>query len=410
MKRLWLACGIVVTGVAIALMPRPSLADRVSVADDTQTPMAPGVGMPGGPPTSAEGLAARVAETEKRLASQPDDLASAVLLADALLRQARASNDGRPAARAAEVLKAALKESPGAYDALRLLGAANLSLHRFDEALQVGERAREMRPSDAWNYGVIGDAHLELGDYDAAFESFDEMTRMRPSAAAYARVAYARELSGDMDGALSAMQMALAAAPPQDFEGQAWTATQLGELHLKMGRPADAEREFKRAVFLYPRYPLAMVGLGKVRLAAGDRDAALAAFTDQLSRTPTLDLAARIGDLHAAAGRSAEAEHAYELAEQLAGPAPAQTEANLALFLAERHRKVDVAVQIAEAVSLRRHDITTDHALAMAYFRAGRLRDAAAAMARARRTGSVDERLLAHARELEQALSRSHQS
>lgn len=403
MKRLWLACAIVVAGVAIGLLPRPSLAGRISTPDDTQTTMAPGVGMPGGPPTSAYGLAARVAEMEQRLASQPNDLASSVLLADALLRQARASNDGRPAAKAADVLKAALKASPGTYDALRLLGAANLSLHRFDEALEVGERARAMRPADAWNYGVIGDAHLELGDYAKAFERFDEMMRMRPSAAAYARVAYARELTGDLDGALEAMQTAFASAPPQDVEGQAWTATQIGELHLKRGHPSDAEREFRRAVFLYPRYPLAMVGLGKVRLAVGDRDGALAAFTDQLSRTPTLDLAARIGDLHAEAGRAADAEHAYDLAEQLAGPPPAQTEANLALFLAERGRKPDLAVRIAEDVARRRHDITTDHALAMAYFRAGRLTDASAAMARARRTGSTDERLLAHAREIEQA-------
>ena len=50
---------------------------------------------------------------------------------------------------------------------------------------------------DPVNYGVIGDAHLELGEYDEAFDAFDRMMELRPSAAAYARVAYARELQGN---------------------------------------------------------------------------------------------------------------------------------------------------------------------------------------------------------------------
>jgi cytochrome c-type biogenesis protein CcmH/NrfG len=88
----------------------------------------------GGPPTSAEGLRQRIDDMERRLREQPHDAGAAVLLADALLRQARATNDGRPANHAAEVLKAVLKEVPSHYDALRMLGAVYLSQHRFREA------------------------------------------------------------------------------------------------------------------------------------------------------------------------------------------------------------------------------------------------------------------------------------
>ena len=84
-------------------------------------------------------------------------------------------NDGRPANRAGVVLTTVLKENPGQYDALRLLGAIELSQHRFREALEVGQRARDQRPGDAWNYGVIGDALVELGDYERAFQAFDTM-------------------------------------------------------------------------------------------------------------------------------------------------------------------------------------------------------------------------------------------
>lgn len=53
-------------------------------------------------------------------------------------------------------------------------------------------------------YSVIGDAFIELGRHDAAFASFASFERMislRPSLASYARIAYARELSGDRAGA-----------------------------------------------------------------------------------------------------------------------------------------------------------------------------------------------------------------
>src|SRR4029079_15380973 len=211
-------------------------------------------------------------------------------------------------------------------------------------------RARDARPDDAWNYGVIGDALIELGDYDAAFESFDRMASLRPNADAYARVSYGRELRGDITGALDAMQMAADATSAHDLEAKAWYASQTGELMLKLRRLADAEREFRRAVFFFPNYPHAIVGLAKTMVLRGDSERALALLREQLDRTPTLDIAARIGDLYGARGDAAAAEHYYDLAETLAGPPAVQTEPALAVFLSERHRKTSLALQIGTAV------------------------------------------------------------
>ena len=125
-----------------------------------------------------------------------------------------------------------------------------------------------------------------------------------------------------------------------------------------------------------------------------------------MKRTPTLDLAARIGDLYAERGDRAASERYYQLAEDLAGPAPAQTEANLALFLAEHDRRLSDAVTIAEKVSAVRHDIFTDDALSWAYDKAGRLEDARAASQRALRTGTEDARIAAHAARIREACAR----
>jgi tetratricopeptide (TPR) repeat protein len=362
--------------------------------------------MPGAPETSTAGLLQRIDEMEARLRAQPEDTGAAVLLADALLRQARATNDARPAGRASEVLNAALKAHPGQYDVLRMLGAIYLSQHRFRDALEIARRARDLRPDDAWNYGVMGDAQVELGEYSGAFEAFDTMMALRPNAAGYARVSYARELRGDVDGALAAMQMAAQATAANDPEAQAWYAAQTGELYLKLHKLDDADREFRRALFLFPNYPLGVVGQGKVLVARGDRDRALVIYLEQLKRTPTLDVAARIGDVYAARGDAAQSEHYYQLAEDLAGPGMVQTEANLALYLADHDRKVSDAVTIAETVVARRHDIFTEDALAWAYYKAGRLEDAYAASQLALRTGTRDEALLARAARIRAAAAR----
>jgi tetratricopeptide (TPR) repeat protein len=384
---------------ASAAAVAPHLSWRVGVPPRGAEPgrIAPAIGMPGAPPTSAEGLRQRILETESRLREHPGESGTAILLADALLRQSRVTTDGRPANRAAEVLGVVLRDDPGQYDALRLLGAVQLSRHRFRDALEVARRARDERPGDAWNYGVMGDALLELGEYDQAFDAFDRMVTMRPSADAYARVSYARELRGDLEGALAVMLMAAEATTAHDLEAKAWYTAHTGELLLRVGRLDEAERAYRRAAYLFPRYPYAIVGLGKAAVARGDCDGALDIFLTQFRRTPTLDLAARVGDLYAARGNTTEAEHYYQVAEELAGPGIAQTDGALALFLAERNRKLPDAARIAQGVAATRNDIFTDDALAWALYKNGRISEAYVASQRAMRTGTRDARILEHA-------------
>jgi tetratricopeptide (TPR) repeat protein len=396
-SKIWVVAAAAVAGGAAAAVP--ALFSRASsarvVVESVRMP--PAVGMPGAPPTSSDGLRQRITEMEQRLREQPGDASASVLLADALLRQARAAVDSRAANRAASILEDVLKADPGQYDALRLLGAVRLSRHQFREALEIGRRARDARPDDAWNYGVIGDALIELGEYDQAYSAFDRMVALRPSADAYARVSYARELRGDVVGALRVMQMAARATPAHDVEAKAWYVAHIGELHLQLGQLAEAEREFHHAAFFFPDYPHAMIGLAKLKLARGDRVAAREDFLAQFKRTATLDLAARIGDLYKAEGDDGQAEHYYQIAEELAGPSIAQTEPAFAMFLAERDRKLPEALRLAESVSAIRHDIFTDDALGWALYKAGRIPEACAAAKRALRTGTGDPRIRQHA-------------
>ena len=99
---------------------------------------------------------------------------------------------------------------------------------------------------------------LEQGEYDEAFVAFDTMSRLRPDAAAYARVASARELQGDLRGALQAMSMALSSTSPHDLEAQAWHAVQLAALYHQLGHASEARVETERALHTFPHYAPAL--------------------------------------------------------------------------------------------------------------------------------------------------------
>jgi tetratricopeptide (TPR) repeat protein len=352
-------------------------------------------GTPGGAPTTRAGLTQTVAALQRRLADEPGSGVAAARLADALLRQARATGNGGLAIQAEGALRTALAAG-SSYEAQRMLGAVLASQHRFRDAIAAAAQARAIEPSDAWNDGVIGDAHLELGEYDAAFTAFDAMMRKRPSAAAYGRASYARELQGDLAGAVRLMQMALDATSAHDPESQAWHHAQLGDLHYQLGHLADAEREYRHAAFSFADHPLALAGLARVDAARGDLTAALAGYATLMASAPTPEYAARMAELEQALGHPREAARHAALAEQgwrIDMPEPAQ----LARLLAGNRGRASEALAIGEQAAASRQDIFTMDAVAWAALRAGRIDRAVEASRLALRTGTRDRAILYHA-------------
>ena len=352
--------------------------------------------------TGRESLSARIVDLRGRVAARPEDVGAAVMLADALVRQTRITGNSGLAIEAEAALKRALANDPANYDANRERGTLLLSQHRFREAVAIGEKNRDARPDDPLNYGVIGDGRLELGDYEQAFDAFDKMMSLRPGAASYARVAYARELQGNISGAIESMKLAADATPPDDPESLAWHHAQVGDLYLRLGKLHEAAAEYITASQAFPGHPFAMLGYARLLALRGEPASALALLQELATTAPTPDLAARTGDLLAQLGRRDEAERQYALAEagwRVDAPEPK----NLARFLAEHDRKIPEAVAIAEKAAAERHDIFTEDALAWAYFKAGRFAAARQAIAQALRTGSKDPEIHVHARAIEAA-------
>ena len=169
-----------------------------------------------------------------------------------------------------------------------------------------GREAAALNPDDAHILGVIGDGQLELGHYRAAFATFDRMVQMRPDIASYARVSYARELRGDVSGALRAMQEAFRAAGTPD--DASWVSYQIGELYFRTGRIAPAAHAYRRSVGLAPTFVPPHAGLAKIAWAQGDLDRAIRGYRWVVARYPLPEHVIALGDLYTVAGRDAQAE------------------------------------------------------------------------------------------------------
>ncbi|HEV2864546.1 MAG TPA: tetratricopeptide repeat protein [Pyrinomonadaceae bacterium] len=328
------------------------------------------------------------------------------LLAAALMQKAREAEDFHINARAMEALDRSLRVAPDNYDALKLRAKLLLTFHRFEEALEVARRAAQLNPRDHDNYGALTDALVELGEYPAAVEAAQRMVDLRPDTSSYARVSYLRWLHGDADGAIDAMRLAAQAASPKDPERVAWCHVQLGDALLNKGKTAEAEREFERALYVFPGYGAALGAKARARVAAGDPEGALAIYAREYEGEPSADTALALGDLHAKLGRAEEAEKFYKSFKTLEREnAEAENDwHHFVHFWTDHDRNLDEALALARKERDRRKDIYTCDALAWALYKKGQYAEAKAAMDEALRLKTRDPRLLYHAGMIANAL------
>ena len=345
---------------------------------------------------------ARVAAAQNKIRSAPDKPDGYNLLAAAYMQKARETADGEYNKKADGALARSLAAAPDNYDALKLRAKLLLIFHHFAEARDLAERARQARPEDHDVYGALTDAYVELGEYELATEAAQRMVDLRPDAASYARVSYLRSIHGDALGAAEAMLIAVRASDPRDPEASAWARTHLGDELLRLGRAAEAEREYDRALRLFPGHQLALAAKARVRAAAGDFETAVELY----GRLDSHDRHLALGDIYTKIGRAEDARREYEAFERAEREvAPEENDySHLAHFWADRGTNLDEAVALMRRERERRADIYTCNALAWAYYRKGMLAEAKAAVEEALRTGSRDPQIHFHAGMIYRAL------
>ena len=340
----------------------------------------------------------QLAALEKAARAEPDNPTPLIELASTLLGIVRQGGDTRNYIRADAALADAIRRDPSSAAAHTERGILRLGRHDFRGALRDAERAHELAPDVVKTLGVLVDANIELGRYREAASVLQRMVDRKPNLDSYARVAYLRELRGDLSGASHALQLATSAGG-EGPENVAFVQSLLGNLQLAQRRPDRAQRAFRTALAKVPGYAPAQAGLARVDIAAGRHDQAITRLRALVARDPKQEYVVLLGELQLAAGQTQAARRSLaNVPDELKRleSAGENTETEKALFEAD-HGNAARAVTAGQAAWDNAPSVRAADALGWALTRAGNPRQGLTYARQALRLGTRDPSFLFHA-------------
>lgn len=352
-----------------------------------------------------------VAQLEAATRANPQEAKSQALLGLAYAQRARDLATPADYTRAEASLRRALELEPKNILALNGLGTLALTRHRFSDALVWARRSLAVSSSTATTYGVLGDAQLELGRYEQAFATFDRMVSLRPSLSSYARVAYARELTGDKKGAREALELALDAAGSPD--ARAWSHLQLGKLAWSEGQLGQASSHYRAALDERPGYAAALDALADVEAYAGRPAKGRVLLERAVSLSPDPHYLTGLAGIYEELGRDELAERAYARItkiEERFEQHGAVIDLEAALLSSDRGLHLEESLKRARQSHAARPSVEADDVLAWVLYKNDRCSEALVYSKRSLRLGSQDALKFFHRGMIESCLGNKRQA
>jgi tetratricopeptide (TPR) repeat protein len=285
----------------------------------------------------------------------------------------------------------------GATDeALLLRGHVYHNLHRFQEAESVA-RVLVARRGIAFDYALLSDALMEQGKLAESVAACEKMMALKPGVDAYSRAANLRWLTGDLSGAIVAMEAAVRAGSPLDATDTAWTLSRLSAYYLQAGRTKDALRVAGSAERLVSNYPPALLAEGKALLALGKASQAVAPLENAERLNPLPEYQWWLADALRAEGNPGAAA---KVEGDLVSRGEVSDPRTYSLYLATRREDSALAIRMATTELANRGDTFTKDALAWALDSSGNYAAAESAIREALSAHTQDARLFLHAGEI----------
>jgi tetratricopeptide (TPR) repeat protein len=184
----------------------------------------------------------------RRLAHGRVDVA--IPLAQFYIQQSRLSGDLRYLGYAEAVLTPWVQHNPPLPDVLVLQATLQQSRHEFSASLATLERALTARPGNPQALLVRATVLRVLGRYQEAGASCEQFSRIVEPRLGALCTQSLRGLNGHLESAYSALTQ----LSPQGWPNseKSWLYSELGEMAVRLGRDADAERWFEQDLNLVP--------------------------------------------------------------------------------------------------------------------------------------------------------------
>lgn len=175
----------------------------------------------------------------------------AVPLAQFYIGQARATGDLRFLGYAEAVLAPWVTQATAEPAALVLQAIVQQSRHEFDAALATLDRSLASRPNDAQAWLTRATVLRVVGRYAEASESCGQFARWADPSVSLICEQSLKGLTGDLEAAYATLG-GIATQRMRDAE-RAWRDAELGEMAVRLGRDADAERWFREELAYSPK-------------------------------------------------------------------------------------------------------------------------------------------------------------
>jgi tetratricopeptide (TPR) repeat protein len=302
-------------------------------------------------------------------------------------------------------VQAGLDASPGDYELRKFRLRLLLPHHDFEGLLREAEALERERPEDPELDGSLGDAYFDLGRYPEAFAAWGRFASRQPCTASFSRIALAREIAGDLKGALQFMDLAGASALPADPEAFAWCRSRSARMLLKLNRYDDAEGRLVEALRRVPDHAPSLAVAAEIAARKGLWEPATRLAERSFALEPEAGVAAALVDYRRAMGDAAGETRARKAVADLDAKLPEDhrlVHRPLALYFSD-HGEAARGLAMTERELTRRKDVYGYDAYAWALYRAGRAADAVEPMKQALARGTVDPLLEFHAGEIARA-------
>ncbi|MGE3341198.1 MAG: tetratricopeptide repeat protein [Candidatus Altimarinota bacterium] len=341
---------------------------------------------------------------QQKLQQNPEDILAHFDLARHYLQAIRESADNSLYEKAEQIMKSIDTLEPDHPQALFIRAQIALGKHEFKTAAQLGERLTQLDDRKPSSWGIVADAAIELGEYEQAEKALQTMVDLLPDFNAFTRIAYLREIYGDLEGAREAMELAIDGGSAIS-ENMAWATAELARLTLGKNLE-EAERIYQISLQISPNLVAAHEGLAKIQALKGDLDGCLKTLQEIFAMFPLPHLAAEIGDVFQLQNQTEKAKTYYQLV-RISYEKLEEQGLNVGLeyaqFLADRGLELELAQQIAEKTYQERPTIYAADLISWITLQLGELDLAIEYNEKARSTGSQDASILYHSALLVQA-------